>query len=165
MSQVRILPGAPRIPLVPPLDEITTAAVRTWRGQFAVKGNDSAGAKAYGVLRAIRQSAEDDGLITRNLCRLKGAGHAMKRRESIALTPAALAALADAMPPQWRALTLVSGWCGLRIGEAAGLRHGDVDLEHGVLRIVQTAQYIGAQGSAARGGDRLVTRPDWPVWS
>lgn len=128
-----------------PLDEISTAAVRTWRGQFAAKGNDSAGAKAYGVLKAILQTAEDDGLITRNPCRLKGAGHTMKRRESIALTPTELAALADAMRPQWRALTLVSGWCGLRIGEAAGLRHGDVDLEHGVLRIVQTAQYIGAQ--------------------
>jgi integrase len=128
-----------------PLDEITTAAVRTWRGQFAAKGTDSAGAKAYGVLKAILQTAQDDGLIARNPCRLKGAGHAMKRRESVALSPAELAALADVMPRQWRALTLVSGWCGLRIGEAAGLRYGDVDLEHGVLRIVQTAQYIGAQ--------------------
>ncbi|KGN40982.1 hypothetical protein N801_09880 [Knoellia aerolata DSM 18566] len=44
---------------------------------------------------------------------------------------------------KWRALTLVSGWCGLRIGEAAGLRRVDVDLEAGVLRVSQTAQYLG----------------------
>src|SRR5918993_1737695 len=47
------------------------------------------------------------------------------------------------MPPNWRALTLVTGWCGLRIGEAAGLRRGDVDLSAGILRIAQTAQYVG----------------------
>lgn len=45
-----------------PLDEITTAAVRTWRGQFAARGTDSAGAKAYGVLKAILQTAEVDPL-------------------------------------------------------------------------------------------------------
>lgn len=127
-----------------PLDEVTTSAVRTWRGEFAVNGRDAAGAKAYALLKAVLQTAEDDGLITRNPCRLKGASQAPKRHESIALSPAELAALAEAMPERWRALTLVSGWCGLRIGEAAGLRHCDVNLENGLLRIVQTAQYIGS---------------------
>ena len=47
------------------------------------------------------------------------------------------------MPEKWRALTLVSGWCGLRIAESAGLRRADVDLKAGLLRIVQTNQYVG----------------------
>lgn len=126
-----------------PLDEITTAAVRAWRGLYSAEGRDAAGAKAYGLLKAILQTAEDDELIPRNPCRLKGAGSAVKRRESIALTPGELAALAEAMPRRWRALTLVSGWCGLRIAEAAGLRRGDVDVAASELRVVQTAQYIG----------------------
>ena len=74
-----------------PLDEITTAAVRQWRGQFSATGHDAAGAKAYGLLKAILQTAEDDEIILRNPCRLRGAGHAAKTRESVALSPADLA--------------------------------------------------------------------------
>lgn len=148
-----------------PLDEITSAVVRHWRGQFAVRGNDSAGAKAYSVLKAILQTAEDDELITRNPCRLKGGGSAAKVRESVALSPVELAALVDAMPDHWRALTLVSGWCGLRIGEAAGLRIGDVDLEAGALHVRQTAQYVGRPARLVLGppkserGIRIVHMP------
>jgi len=148
-----------------PLDEITTAAIRQWRGRFSAQGRDASGAKAYGVLKAILQTAEDDELIVRNPCRLRGAGHSQKRRESIALSPAELAELAAAMPHQWRALTLVSGWCGLRIGEAAGLRRGDVDLKEGVIRVVQTAQYLGTPARLVIGppksarGVRLVHMP------
>ena len=126
-----------------PLDEITRAAIRSWRGQFSAAGHDAAGAKAYSLLKAILQTAEDDELIQLNPCRLKGAGHAAKNRESVALTPHELAQLVDAMPERWRALTLVSGWCGLRIAESAGLRRADVDLKAGLLRIVQTNQYVG----------------------
>src|ERR671913_21820 len=69
------------------------------------------------------------------------------------------------MPPNWRALTLVTGWCGLRIGEAAGLRRGDVDLSAGILRIAQTAQYVGTPARLVIGppkserGIRLVHIP------
>ena len=159
---VHILPAFGALPL----DEINSAVVRHWRGQFAARGNDSAGAKAYSVLKAILQTAEDDELILRNPCRLKGGGSAAKVRESVALSPAELAALVDAMPPQWRALTLVSGWCGLRIGEAAGLRVGDVDLGTGALHIRQTAQYIGHPARLVLGppkserGIRIVHMPD-----
>ncbi|MFQ6173431.1 tyrosine-type recombinase/integrase [Oryzobacter sp. R7] len=148
------------------LDEINSAVVRHWRGQFAVRGNDSAGAKAYSVLKAILQTAEDDELITRNPCRLKGGGSAAKVRESVALSPVELAALVDAMPDHWRALTLASGWCGLRIGEAAGLRIGDVDLTTGALHIRQTAQYVGHPARLVLGppkserGIRIVHMPD-----
>ena len=159
---VHILPAFGTLPL----DEINSAVVRHWRGQFAARGNDSAGAKAYSVLKAILQTAEDDELITRNPCRLKGGGSAAKVRESVALSPVELAALVDAMPEHWRALTLVSGWCGLRIGEAAGLRIGDVDLITGALHIRQTAQYVGHPARLVLGppkserGIRIVHMPD-----
>ena len=128
-------------------------------------GHDAAGAKAYGLLKAILQTAEDDEIILRNPCRLRGAGHTTKARQSVALSPADLAELVAAMPPNWRALTLVSGWCGLRIGEAAGLRRGDVDLSAGILRIAQAAQYVGTPARLVIGppkserGIRLVHMP------
>ncbi|WP_377644602.1 tyrosine-type recombinase/integrase [Oryzobacter terrae] len=159
---VHILPAFGALPL----DEINSAVVRHWRGQFATRGNDSAGAKAYSVLKAILQTAEDDELILRNPCRLKGGGSAAKVRESVALSPVELAALVDAMPDRWRALTLVSGWCGLRIAEAAGLRINDVDLTTGALHIRQTAQYIGHPARLVLGppkserGIRIVHMPD-----
>ena len=139
-----------------PLDEITTEAVRQWRGQFSAAGHDAAGAKAYGLLKAILQSAEDDELLLRNPCRLRGAGHSAKNRESIALSPGDLGDLVAAMPRDWRALTLVSGWCGLRIGEAAGLRRGDVDLSAGILRVAQAAQYVGTPARLVIGPPKSV---------
>ena len=136
---VNILPAFGKLPL----DEITTAAVRQWRGRFSPEGRDAAGARAYGLLKAMLQTAEDDELVLRNPCRLKGAGHTVKQRESVALSPGELSRLAESMPERWRAPTLVSGWCGLRVGEAAGLRRGDVDLDEELLRVAQTARHIG----------------------
>lgn len=51
---VHILPAFGTLPL----DEINSAVIRRWRGQFAARGNDSAGAKAYSVLKAILQTAD-----------------------------------------------------------------------------------------------------------
>ena len=47
--EVHILPEFGHLPL----DEITTGAIRQWRGRFSAHGHDAAGAKAYGVLKAI----------------------------------------------------------------------------------------------------------------
>ena len=46
--------------------------MRQWRGQFSAMGHDAAGTKAYGLLKAILQTAEDDEIILRNPCRLRG---------------------------------------------------------------------------------------------
>jgi hypothetical protein len=69
-----------RLYLVPsfgnrPVNEIREADVRSWRAELikAGKGNASV-AKAYRVLRAMLNTAVDDGLIKRNPCRIKGAG-------------------------------------------------------------------------------------------
>lgn len=139
LLQVHILPAFGHLPL----DEVSTVDIRLWRGDISSAGRDAAGAKAYSLLKALLQTAEDDEVIARNPCRRRGAGRSLKKRESIALSPAELAALVEAMPQRWRALALVSGWCGLRVAEAAGLRRKDVDLKHGILHLVRTAQYIG----------------------
>jgi integrase len=58
----------------------------------------------------------------------------VEREEMRFLTPAEVAALADAIAPRYRALVLVGAYGGLRIGELAGLRRCRVDLLRGRSR-------------------------------
>ena len=53
------------------------------------------------------------------------------------LTPAEVAALADAIAPRYRALVLVGAYGGLRIGELAGLRRSRVDLLRGTVQVAE----------------------------
>jgi integrase len=78
-------------------------------------------------------------------------------------TVAEVAALADAIPPRFRALVLVAAYTGLRWGELAGLRVRRVDLLH--HRITVAEQLLEVRGQLAVGptktvaGQRTVTLP------
>ncbi len=145
-----------------PLEAVTVATVRAWFGSYGDR-TPTARAHAYQVLSSIMRQAEDDELIERNPCRIKAGGRAKSKREPEILTRAELFALADAMPPQYRALTLVAGLCGLRFGEAVALRRRDVDLEGRTLHVARTATRVdgamraGPPKTAA--GKRDVTMP------
>jgi hypothetical protein len=104
-----------------PVDEITSDDVRAW---YASYGNrtPTARAHAYAVLTAVMARAVDDELIVRTPCRVKSGGRTKVVREPEVLTLSELLSLADAMPRQHRALTLMAGLCGLRFGEAVALR-------------------------------------------
>jgi integrase len=79
-----------------PIGKISTAAVREWRAQLIASGvSVSMAAKAYRLLRAILTTAvEDDKILARNPCRIRGAGteHAAERP---VLTVAQVFELAD----------------------------------------------------------------------
>ena len=52
------------------------ARVRRWRKKLLDSGvSNVTAAKAYRLLRAVFNTALDDGLIRRNPCRIKGAGN------------------------------------------------------------------------------------------
>jgi len=51
------------------------------------------------------------------------------------LSLAELLALTEAMPAHYRAMTLICGLCGLRFGEAAGLRRQDLALDQSLLHV------------------------------
>jgi integrase len=53
------------------------------------------------------------------------------------LSPVEVRRLADAIGPRFRALVFLGAYCGLRIGELAGLRHKQVDLLNGVVHIAE----------------------------
>jgi integrase len=57
------------------ISAITLPAVRRWRKKLLDTGvSPVTAAKAYRLLRAVLNTAVDDGLIRRNPCRIKGAG-------------------------------------------------------------------------------------------
>ncbi len=51
--------------------------------------------------------------------------------------PSEVDALADAVPPRYRALVLLAAWCSLRLGELAALTRADLDLLHGKAKVTK----------------------------
>jgi integrase len=128
------------------ISEITTAHVRRWHASLIEAGvGEATVAKAYQVLRAVMNTAVDDGLIPRNPCRIKGAGTA-KAAERPHLTVAEVYRLADSVPPHFRALVLLAAFTGLRFGELAALQRHDVDLDRRTVAVRRTQVETRSQG-------------------
>ncbi|MFE2915728.1 tyrosine-type recombinase/integrase [Kitasatospora indigofera] len=118
-----------------PVAVITPARVRSWRTSLLDGGVGPATvAKSYRVLRAILYTAVDDGLITRNPCRISGAA-AEDSAERPVLTVQEVYAVAAAIEPRYRALVLMAAFSTLRFGEFAALQRRDIDLERGIVRV------------------------------
>jgi integrase len=65
-----------------PLSKLSTRLIREWRATLLRNGvSVSVAAKAYRLLRAILMAVEEDNLLPRNPCRIRGAGdeHAAER--------------------------------------------------------------------------------------
>lgn len=115
--------------------DIREPDVRRWRKNLLdAQVSAVTVAKAYRLLKAIFNTAVDDGLIRRNPCRIKGAGQE-KSPERPVLTFPQVYALADAVPDRYRALVLLTVFGSLRWGELAALRRADVDLNAQTVRI------------------------------
>jgi hypothetical protein len=102
-----------------PLVDISEAAVRRWRKALIDAGTGTATvAKAYRTLRAILNTAVDDGLIRRNPCRIKGAGHD-KAPERPITSLDDIFRLADAIGPRYRALVLLATFASFALRRAS----------------------------------------------
>jgi hypothetical protein len=107
--------------LQPALGTVTIAAisearVRRWRKELLdADVSEVTAAKAYRLLKAIMNTAADDGLIRRNPCRIRGAGQE-KSPERPVLTIVQVYALAAAIDPGYRALVLLGTFGSLRWG-------------------------------------------------
>lgn len=117
------------------LDEITAPRVREWRAERLRKTKAKTTiAKAYRLLKAIMETAVDDELISRNPCRIKGAGKESAAERRIA-TVVQVDALADAIGARWRLMVYLGAYGPMRPEELAGLRRRDVDLDNMVIRL------------------------------
>ncbi len=90
------------------LIDLNPQQVRQWRHELLSDGvSESMTAKAYRLLRAVLNTAVEDGLIAKNPCQIKGGG-----TESPAERPTISASqvldLADRMPDQYRMLVLLA---------------------------------------------------------
>jgi integrase len=121
-----------------PLSAIRPQDVRSWHSKFSAK-TPTLRAHAYGLRRTIMGTAVSEGKLAANPCAIRGAGNA---KRVIKIRPASLPeleAIANAMPPQYRAMILLASWCALRFGELAELRRKDIRLddEGGVIRVTR----------------------------
>ena len=98
-------------------------------------------AKCYRLLRAILQTAVDDGLIARNPCSIRGAGQSHQDERPL-ISAEQLDELVQAVPERWRALLLLAAWCGLRFGEIAALRKHRLDLDAGTVLVTEAASNL-----------------------
>lgn len=117
-----------------PIDQITRADVRTWHAKLGSTAPRTS-AKAYGLLRAIMNTAVDDELIAASPVHIRGAGAQAIKRKVEPATPAEIEMMADAMPPRLRASVIISAWCALRYGELAELRRKDIDVKRKLIRV------------------------------
>ena len=113
-------------------------------GQLAGIGED------YRLLRAIMNTAVDDGRVRRNPCRIKGAA-TEQRAERTTATVKQVYALAAAIGGRFRVFVLAAAFTGLRWGELIALRRMD-----GWLRTRSTA--TATMGRRVRGAGHLIAR-------
>jgi integrase len=126
--------------------DIKEPQIRRWRKKLLDEGASAVTtAKAYRLLKAIFATAEDDGAIKRNPCRIRGAGQEQSPERPV-LTIAQVYALANAVGQRYQALVLLAMFSSLRWGELAGLRRCDIDLEARTVRVVRQLTEVRGRG-------------------
>lgn len=144
------------------LDRVSPTTVRNWYATLD-PGTPTRRAHAYSLLRSIFTTAVSDDLVPTNPCRIRGAGSSRKVHRTRVASLAELELMVEAMPARLQPTVLLAAWCGLRFGELAELRRGDVDLDARVLRVERGVTsrdgqvFIGDPKSEA--GRRVVSIP------
>jgi integrase len=100
-------------------------------------------AQAYRLLHAILQRAQEEGLIPANPARIKGAGEvdALERQPA---TVSEVRAIAEWMPPRYRAAVWLAALTSLRSGELFALERRDYDVETRALRVERSVELEAA---------------------
>lgn len=143
---------------------IREPSIRAWRHALLTSGVSAVTvAKAYRLLKAIMNTAVDDGMIRRNPCRIVGAGQERSPERPV-LTVEQVFELTEAIGERYQALVLLATFASLRWGELAGLARRHIDLEACTVQVVCSltetdngALALGPPKSAA--GRRTVQLP------
>jgi len=144
-----------------PLDSISPTDIAHWYSSLDATPTQQA--NAYGLLKSIFKDAVDDDLLTRNPCRVRAGSQKHPAIEIEILSLDQLNRYLDAVPAKRRVLLLLTAWCGLRSGEARGLRVQDLDLDRGVVHVRQAVVRLKGQllltAPKTRAGLRTVAIP------
>ena len=133
------------------LTAIRTDRVRIWHARLAEASSPSQAAKAYRLLCVILNTAVTDERISRNPCILRGAG-TERTKERPFVDAEVVLRLADTIDERYRALVLLAGFGGLRLGELLALQRQHLDLDTSSVR-------VEVQAVELNDGTRLVTAP------
>lgn len=143
LLRVHILPTFESLPI----GRIDVATVRSWHSRLGAHGLAKATtAKAYRVLRQILSAAVDDCLLRENPCRVVGAASERSAERRVPSLDEVVA-LAEAIAPPYRAMVLLSGFCGLRRGECLGLarRHLLLDARPPVVIVERSLVHLSTR--------------------
>jgi integrase len=138
--RLHILPSLGHVPV----GRLRPATVRTWYGALVERGpGASTAAKCYRLLRAILNTAVEDGLLAANPCSIRGAGAEKPADRKLPILKQVFE-LADVVKPRYRALVLAAAFSGLRRGELFGLHREHVDLDHGTVSVEEQRQQLSS---------------------
>lgn len=118
------------------LADIKPAVIRNWRAERLAAGvGKPTVAKTYRILHAVFTTAvDDDELIRRNPCRVKGGGQdKAEERPTVPLDQ--VFAIAAVIQPRYRLLVLLATFAQLRFGELIALRRRHINLSTMELRV------------------------------
>lgn len=152
------------------IGEVKFTEVQAWVTELSLKLSASLVANCYSVLARILDDAVEDRLIAVN--RARGAnrkrGINLPKRtkgKNVYLTRNQLGQLADECG-RYRSLVLLLGTVGLRWGEAAALRVGDIDFLRRRITLHENAVTVGSTthvGTLKTGKSRTVVLPEFVV--
>lgn len=138
-----------------PLGAIRKEEVQRWHDAKADAPTQRA--RAYGLMRAIMNSAVEAELISKSPCQIKGAGRSERVKDIEPATLDELAIIVENTAPERRLAIWLAAWCALRFGEVAELRRYDIDLKNmrinvrrGVVNINGERIVGTTKGKAAR---------------
>lgn len=144
--------------------DIQFSDVQTWVAELAARRKGTVVRTAYDVLARILDDAVKDRRLARNAARGIRLP-ARSKRKNIYLTAEQLQALA-VEAGRYRSLVLLLGTAGLRWGEAAALRVGDIDFLKRKVVLHENAVTVGADvhlGTLKSGKERTVVLPQFVV--
>jgi integrase len=126
------------------LHTITPIMVRNWHADLGAN-TPTYRAHAYSLLKTIMNTACSEQVIVSNPCVIRGAASSKTIHKSRPATLEELTIITEHMPERLRLAVLIASWCGLRYGEIAELRHGDVDLDQQVIRVRRAVARVAGE--------------------
>jgi len=147
------------------LRRINTADLQGWVSELIGAGYAAETVrKAYSLLRSVLTAAVDSGLIAK----VPGSGVKLpriERAEMRVLSVDELGQLLGEIPDRYRLLTRVAAYTGLRFGESAGLRRGDIDPLRRSLTVrrglVEVSGKLRVEEPKTKASRRTVALSDW----
>lgn len=125
------------------LGTIKPSVVQAWLGEIQQQLAPTYVRVLLANLSSIFNAAVDDGLIARNPCNARSVR--APRVPQVRVRPwthERVLAVLDAHPARYSAVVLVCAGCGLRQGEAFGIRVEDIDFEKQVLHVRQQIKLL-----------------------